>query len=177
VILRVSASDNQSKIVIRPLTAGDDIEAITHLLHRAYAGLAAQGFKYYATHQSPDVTRERLHKGFPFVAQRADKIVATVTLYGPAPDPRCDYYGRDGVYKFGQLGVEPDLQKNGLGLRMYARIEQEARQRGARDLALDTAEGAHHLVAWYARLGFSVVETVQWEHTNYRSVVMSKALV
>jgi GNAT superfamily N-acetyltransferase len=166
-----------SEIIIRPLAAGDDIEAITHLLHRAYAGLAALGFKYYATHQSPDVTYERLHKGFPFVAERSGEIVATVTLYSSAPDARCEYYGRAGVYKFGQFGIEPSLQKSGLGSRMYARIEHEARARGAHFLALDTAEGAHHLIAWYTRLGFSVVELVQWEHTNYRSVVMSKALV
>jgi GNAT superfamily N-acetyltransferase len=166
-----------SEIIIRPLVAGDNIEAITHVLHRAYAGLAALGFKYYATHQSPDVTRERLHKGFPFVAERNGEIVATVTLYGPAPDERCAYYGRSGVYKFGQFGIEPGLQKSGLGARMYARIEEEARTRGAQFLALDTAEGAQHLIAWYTRLGFSVVKFAQWEHTNYRSVVMSKALV
>ena len=43
-------------------------------------------------------------------------------------------------------------------------------------LALDTAEGATHLIDWYAKLGFEFVEYTQWEVTNYRSVIMAKPL-
>jgi hypothetical protein len=43
-------------------------------------------------------------------------------------------------------------------------------------MAVDTAEPATHLVAWYARLGYRPVETVQWRGKKYRSVIMSKTL-
>ena len=56
-------------------------------------------------------------------------------------------------------------------------METEAAARGARELALGTAEGAHHLVRWYEKLGFRFVEFMDWSSTNYRSVVHSKTLV
>jgi len=43
-------------IVIRSLQDSDDVDEITEMLHRAYAGLAAMGLRYLATHQSADVT-------------------------------------------------------------------------------------------------------------------------
>ena len=55
-------------------------------------------------------------------------------------------------------------------------IEQRALQQGATELALDTAEGATHLIRWYERLGFRFIQHVSWDETNYRSVVMSKRL-
>src|SRR5579864_3313349 len=47
---------------------------------------------------------------------------------------------------------------------------------GAGALALDTAEPATDLIRFYSRHGYRIVETVQWEEVNYRSVVMSKQL-
>ncbi len=162
--------------VIRALTATDDIDAFTHLLHRAYAALAAQGFKYNATHQSPQVTRERLHSGVPFVAIRDEKIVGTITLYRSDPISISPWYATPSVFKFGQFGIEPAFQKCGLGRRMYEHIETTARALGAAHLALDTAEGAAHLIRWYASLGYGFKEYVQWDSTNYRSVILSKSL-
>ncbi|MEQ1852103.1 MAG: bifunctional GNAT family N-acetyltransferase/class I SAM-dependent methyltransferase, partial [Chthoniobacteraceae bacterium] len=63
-----------------------------------------------------------------------------------------------------------------LGQRLMHVIEQRALQHGAAELALDTAEGATHLVRWYERLGFRFIQHVSWDETNYRSVVMSKRL-
>jgi GNAT superfamily N-acetyltransferase len=76
-----------------------------------------------------------------------------------------------------QFGVRPDLQRQGLGAAMMDFVEAEARRHGAGELALDTAEGALHLVDWYRRRGHRPVETVQWPVTDYRSVVLSKALL
>ncbi|MBW1796697.1 MAG: GNAT family N-acetyltransferase, partial [Deltaproteobacteria bacterium] len=45
---------------------------------------------------------------------------------------------------------------------------------GASELALDTAEQATHLINWYERLGYRFIEYVDWDVTNYRSVIMSK---
>ncbi|WP_312116724.1 hypothetical protein [Brevibacillus reuszeri] len=42
--------------------------------------------------------------------------------------------------------------------------------------SLDTAEGAHHLIRYYSARGYRHVDYVQWNETNYRSVLMSKKL-
>jgi GNAT superfamily N-acetyltransferase len=68
------------------------------------------------------------------------------------------------------------LQRGGIGGRLVAHLEAKARELGSTCLALDTAEGATHLVQWYERLGFRFVQHAQWDVTNYRSVVMSKSL-
>jgi hypothetical protein len=38
-------------VAIREIDDGDSFEELTELLHRAYAPLAAAGFRYLATHQ------------------------------------------------------------------------------------------------------------------------------
>jgi ribosomal protein S18 acetylase RimI-like enzyme len=55
-------------------------------------------------------------------------------------------------------------------------VEDRARRTGADEIALDTAEEAGVLIAWYQRLGYRLVDTADWEITNYRSVVLSKRL-
>ena len=75
---------------------------------------------------------------------------------------------------FGQFAVEPALQRSGIGTRLVGYVEAAARTAGCTALALDTAEGATHLVRWYERLGFRAVGHVNWNVTNYRSVVMCK---
>ncbi len=165
------------RIVIRNLRESDPIPEITGLLHQAYAPLAAMGLRYTATHQDGDVTRSRLASGWPWVAMLDGEIVATVTLYqNPAGSEDCAWYRQPGVFSFGQLAVRPDLQGHGLGGRLFAMLETEAAMRGAGELALDTADGADHLIRWYEKIGFRFIEHVSWSNTNYRSVVLSKTL-
>jgi GNAT superfamily N-acetyltransferase len=163
-------------VVIRDWQSTDDVAALTVLLHLAYGQLAQAGFRYLATHQDEATTRQRLESGHPFVALLGGQIVGTVTLYSSQPDSPCELYRRPGVFCFGQFGVRPDLQRGGIGRALVAHLERKARELGAIELALDTAEGATQLVQWYERLGFCFVQHVQWDVTNYRSVVMSKAL-
>jgi GNAT superfamily N-acetyltransferase len=164
-------------IEIRRYRASDDVDAITTMLHRAYAGLATMGFRFYATFQSTDVTRERLNGDLSFVAVMDDEIVGTVTLYDQPYEGACLHYKDPTVARFGQFGIEPHLQHAGLGSRMMDLIEETATELGFRELALDTAEGATHLVEWYDRRGYRFVDYVQWDVTNYRSVVLSKRLI
>lgn len=166
----------KGKLVIRPYREEDAIPPLTAMLHAAYAPLAAIGLRYTATHQSDEVTLKRLLRGFPFVVELDGEVVATVTLYASDPDSSCGWYRRPGVFSFGQFGVRPDLQGNGIGGRLMRLMEEEARQRGAEELALDTAEEAHRLIEWYGRCGFREVERVSWSTTNYRSVILSKTL-
>lgn len=163
-------------ILIRDLRATDSIPEITALLHSAYASLARMGFRYSATHQDDATTLRRLQRGFPLVAEFDGAIVATVTLNLPPTRSHCSWYLQPGVYSFGQFAVRPDLQRRGIGFRLVQHIEERARKCGARELALDTAEGAAHLRQWYERLGFRFVDHVSWPDTNYRSVVLSKQL-
>ncbi len=165
------------RIHIRPLNEEDAIPAITQLLHAAYAPLAAMNFRYTATHQDDEVTRSRLLRGLPWIAELDGEIVATVTLYPePTPASDCSWYRKTGVSTFGQFAVRPDLQRLGLGGQLIALLEREAIAYGASELALDTAEGALHLILWYEKLGFRFIEFMDWSTTNYRSVVMSKTL-
>lgn len=165
------------RIVIRPFQENDPIPEITRLLHDAYAPLAAMGLRYTATHQDEEVTRRRLASGWAWVAELEGEIVATVTLYqNPSGSDECAWYGEPGVFSFGQFAVRADIQGQGLGGRLIALLESEAATRGARELALDTADGAVHLIRWYEKLGFRFIEHVSWGNTNYRSVVLSKSL-
>ena len=165
-----------SEVIIRPLEERDSISAITALLHEAYAPLAAMGFRYLATHQDEAMTARRLRSGVPFVGELNGAIVGTVTLRLPKTESRCEWLQQPGVWSFGQFAVRPDLQGQGIGRRMIETVEQHAIASGASELALDTAEGATHLIEWYQRLGFRFIQHVSWEETNYRSVVLSKSL-
>jgi GNAT superfamily N-acetyltransferase len=84
---------------------------------------------------------------------------------------------RPEVASLGQFAVAPDFQAQGLGARLMDLVEARAIATGAREIPLDTAEPATHLVAWYGRRGFRLIEHAQWSHTNYRSVIMSKPVV
>ena len=165
------------EICIRPFAESDSFAALTALLHRAYSSLAAMGFRFFATHQTPADTASRIENSFCWVGEYRGEPVATVCLYsGRHPEGRCEWYSREGVWRFGQFAVEPHLQRYGLGSTLMDIVEGYARRNGAEELALDTAEGAHHLIAYYSRRGYRPVGHVQWDITNYRSIVMSKAL-
>lgn len=162
--------------VIRPLLQTDSIADLTDLLHRAYRRLSDTGLRYMATHQSEEVTRERISKGTCLVALEDGRICGTILFRNPQQTSGSAWYDRPDVASLAQFAVDPDLQAKGIGLRLLMQVEAMARGAGAREIALDTAEPATHLVAWYTRLGYRFVEHAQWSHTNYRSVILSKAL-
>lgn len=63
--------NSESNINLTRFTERDHghlIVALTHLLHEAYAPLAAKGMKYLATHQPPTKTLERLLDGESYLA-------------------------------------------------------------------------------------------------------------
>lgn len=161
---------------IRPLKDSDSFEDLTALLHRAYRVLADMGLRYLATHQDVATTRERASRGHCFVLDDAGTLVGTVTYFPSPPEADMPLAGRADVAYFGQMAVEPSRQGRGFGARLVAHVEALARRDGKAEIALDTAEPAHHLIDWYTRLGYRVVGRVQWDVTNYRSVIMSKAL-
>lgn len=164
-------------LAIRVLTPSDSIAKLTHLLHRAYAELGAMGLNYTAVDQSPEVTAQRIQGGSCFVAEWSGELVGTVLAKPSDPDSDCDYFTRQDVASLRQFGVEPAFRGKGIGLALIDACEQWARKMGFRELALDTAVPAAHLVALYTRLGYTRVGSVQWPGKVYESVVMSKVLV
>ncbi len=161
---------------IRAWRESDDISAMTAMLHRAYGQLAELGFRYHATWQDEETTHRRLSQGLAFVAELDSRIVGTATLYLPPSETGCAWYDREDVARFGQFGVEPSLQRRGIGSQLLEIIEATTLAHGVPNLALDTAEGAAHLVELYERRGFVYVCHADWDITNYRSVIMNKRL-
>ena len=164
------------EVTIRPLAESDSITELTQLLHRAYAQLAAMGLKFVATHQDVETTKHRLKDAECYVAELDGRIVGTILFRPPGTARGCDWYNRSDVAIFGQFGVEPAVQGHGIGGALLDHVEQRARELNATELALDTAESAHHLIDLYSKRGFRIVGNVKWDPVNYRSVIMSKAL-
>jgi len=168
---------NASKILIRSLRAADRLEDLTDLLHRAYAQLAQMGLHFVATHQNVETTCERIQDAECYVAELDGRIVGTIVFRDCARTGSCPWYDRPDVASFGQFGVEPSLQGHGVGSALLDQVERRARETGAKELALDTAEPATHLIQYYERHGYRIVERVSWgDVVNYSSVVMSKTL-
>lgn len=156
---------------------GHLIPALTELLHAAYGALAAQGMRYWASHQTPADTRYRLGQGEAYLAFVGESLAGTISLCGPEETSESAFYRRPGVYSFRQFGVAPAYQGRGVGDLLLAKAEERARALGATHLALDTSERAQDLIALYGRRGYLFQEFVQWEGgVNYRSVIMAKPL-
>ena len=167
---------------IRALAARDSFDAMTALLHRAYAPLAARGMNFTAATQTPETTRKRAAEGQCLVAEAAGVVVGTITISGPfdvddaVPVTTAPWFTHRDTAHFHQFAVDPNSQNQGLGRRLIQACEDWARDGGYRYLALDTAEPATELRSTYQRLGFEEVGSVQWPGKHYRSVVLRKAL-
>lgn len=167
--------------IIRPLKATDSLTELTTLLHRAYAPLAAQNMHYVASHQTEDITKRRILRGECFIVTRSpeapsqhDQILGTIIFESAHQTQGCPFYNLPHVSSFHQFAVDPDFQGHGLGRLLLNKVEQRARETGAKELALDTAETAHQLISMYQDLGFKIVGDADWDSTNYKSVIMSK---
>ncbi|MBM7614235.1 GNAT family N-acetyltransferase [Alkaliphilus hydrothermalis] len=171
--------NNTETIQFRLLSEEDSISELTKLLHRSYKALADMGFKYLATWQDDSITLNRVQSAYKcYVGIYNDKIVSTICLYAPQPSDKSSWYNQDTVAKVGQFAVDPQLQKFGVGGRMMDIVEDEARRmENIKELALDTAETAHHLINFYKKRDYRHVETIDWDGTNYKSVVLSKNLL
>lgn len=164
-------------LVFRRLDAADSLEELTDLLHRAYAPLPLMGFNYLASHQDVPTTAKRASAGECMVGVLDGRLVATGTLVPPGQSKGTDWYERRDVAVIKQLAVDPDLQRRGIASAMMDRMERRAHDLGAAEIAVDTAEGAEHLIRIYQSRGYRLVGHADWRPTtNYRSVVLSLAL-
>jgi len=163
-------------VQIRHIAPADSLEALTRLLHAAYAELGAMGLNYTAVDQPIEVTEKRVSAGACFVAVSEGELVGTVAVEHPVDDSACPYFALPYVASAHQLAVSPSHQRKGIGSLLLKRAESWALANGYSELVLDTAEPAQHLRALYQRRGYEHVGFVQWEEKRYRSVLMSKNL-
>lgn len=161
---------------IRLWAAGDDISALTSLLHLAYKPLLDSGMEYVAGRQDDATTTRRIGGGRLCWVIDQPCLLATATLSPPHLVHGCAWYDRDDVASVGQFAVHPEWQGRGLGALLMSQAEQAARALAAAEVAVDTSEHAHHLINWYERLGYRFVGHADWNVTNYRSVVLSKTI-
>jgi GNAT superfamily N-acetyltransferase len=163
-------------IIYRFVSEKDDAEAITIMLHEAYAPLKAAGMHFLASRQTPEVTKMRMAKGETVVAVDEGAIVGIITLAEAGATKGSPLYDRADVASIGQYGVRPSHQGRGIGSTLLRLVEERAAEKGVAKTALDTSEHAADLIAFYQKCGYRFVEHVQWRETNYRSVIMEKTL-
>lgn len=164
------------QIKIRILQPDDSLEELTELLHRAYKQLADMGLKYLATYQPVETTAKRIKDGLCFVAELDKRVVATITYYPPGVAHAATKLALPDCAWLGQMGVEPPLQKYGIGLKLLNYAEDYAKVNKVQKIGLDTSEQAEHLIDWYKKLGYRFDQYMQWDVTNYRSVILIKEL-
>jgi GNAT superfamily N-acetyltransferase len=168
--------------IVRALAPGDSLEALTALLHRAYARLGAMGLNFTAVDQSVETTRERFASGQGYVLDDAGTLAGCVVVAGAFDAQRnpgtrrSPWYLRKDIAHLHQLAIDPARQGEQLGDKLVEACEAWARERGFRAIALDTAEPAAHLRARYARLGYQEVDDLQWDGKRYRSLILVKPL-
>ena len=88
----------------------------------------------------------------------------------------CSWYDRGDVASFGQFGVDSSYQNEGIGSLLLEAVESRVRELGIPNIALDTAEGAHHLIELYKSRGYKFSGYADWDVTNYRSVILNKSI-
>jgi uncharacterized damage-inducible protein DinB/GNAT superfamily N-acetyltransferase len=166
-------------VEIRLLAVRDSLQALTDLLHRAYAPLAARGMNFSAATQSPEVTAQRAAAGQCFVAVRDREIVGTVTVCGPQDAQKelsVPWFSDRNTAHVHQVAVSPAVQRAGIGARLLQRCEAWARENGYGSMVVGAAVGADELVALFRRLGYTEIGQVQEPGRTYRSVVLHKSI-
>lgn len=164
-------------VEIRPFQLSvDPIDELTQLLNISYKQLSDLGLRYLASHQDSTVTRQRIEGAYCLIALSKGNIIGTISFYQPGIKHGCSWYENKNVGVVGQFAVLPDYQGTGIGSLLLNRTEAFASEKGIKELALDTAEQATHLRSLYEKKGYRFIEYVSWDVTNYRSVIMSKAL-
>jgi enterochelin esterase-like enzyme/GNAT superfamily N-acetyltransferase len=164
-------------VSIRRLSPADSLATLTDLLHQTYAPLAARGLRFSATHQSAEVTAQRIRGGVCLVAEHRGRLIGTITVSPHDPEDAAPAYREPGIFNFGQFAVAPDWKGRGLGRRLHAAAVDLVRALGGHALLLDTAAPATDLIAMYERWGYAEIGRTRWDDTNYESVILRLPLL
>ncbi len=161
-------------VQIRRLSKTDDLASIAALVRAAYAPHAANGLRYWGTHQTAEDTAQRFATGTGFVMLEDARFVGTIIVRPPNPESPVPLYRNPFVWTFAQFCVSPECKGKGYGKRLHAHALSTAASEGATVIALDTAAPAKALISMYESWGYRIVDRCDWRpQTNYESVVMS----
>lgn len=155
----------------------DSIEELTLLINKAYSIYTSAGLEFVGVNQDSAETTKRISHAYTIIALEGEKIVGTISYKPPWECRGTTWFNLPGVAKFNQLAVDPDQQVKGIARKLMDITEQIASEQGAKEIALDTAEGAEALIKYYNRRGYRFIDYHQWKFTNYRSVILSKSLL
>ena len=164
----------QPELTIR-LYQDEDAEALTELLHRAYAELGAAGLNYTAVDQDVATTHYRATSGQCWVAEIAGELVATVTISLPPSQhvqELTEVARVANIAWLNQLAVDPTKRGRGTARYLWLTALSWAAENGATSVGLDTAQEADHLVSLYTSWGLRPADTIHWPGKTYDSVVM-----
>lgn len=170
--------NNGESVEFHLLSSDDSIAELTRLLNKSYKMLADMGLNYVAATQDENITLKRIGGAYKcYIGIYNNKIAATISLYSPRYSDKSNWYSKDFVAKVGQFAVLPELQKFGIGSKMMDIVEDEAKSiHNVKEISLDTAETAFHLIDFYKKRGYKYIETIRWDTVNYNSVILSKPL-
>jgi ribosomal protein S18 acetylase RimI-like enzyme len=144
-------------LVIAPCAA-DDLDDVVELVNLSYRGASSQAGW---THEhdwiaGPRTTRAGLEQELSasgdaviFGLRDADGVLQACVLLDMSRG------GAERTAYIGMLTVRPDLQDAGLGRRMLAHAEDEARRRGARRARMTVLSIRDSLIAWYERRSYA----------------------
>lgn len=170
-------AEGRGGISVRLLSAGDSLEELTTLLHRAYRAQVEMGLRPLAGRQDVETTGKRCGSGECYVAvDEAGALVGTILFHEVEDAKGPPWFQNSFVDSFSQFGVDPGLQGRGIGQMLLETVEKRARECGATELGLSMAEPDRKLMEFYLRRGYRFVEYWQWPYTNYRSAILSKSL-
>jgi predicted N-acetyltransferase YhbS len=119
-----------------------DVDALTRLINAAFS---VESFFIDGDRINADTVRKMMGSGQFLIAQDADGIGACVYV-----EPRGDR-----AY-LGLLSVDPSRQRSGLGSRVVAAAEQNARASGVYTMDLRIVNLRRELPDFYRRLGYVV---------------------
>jgi ribosomal protein S18 acetylase RimI-like enzyme len=138
-----------------------DREAVQRLVEAAY-GVYVERIGRRPAPMDADYAA-LIEAGLVTVAERDGALVGLLVLV-----PEADHVLVENV------AVDPAAQRTGLGRRLMAHAEDEARARGLHELRLYTNEKMAENVAWYPRLGYR--ETERRAESGFSRVFFAKRL-
>jgi GNAT superfamily N-acetyltransferase len=156
-------------VVIRPFDPEcDSMALVEKLLRRASGSCAAE--KGHSDH----ARRRNAVDEQCIVALCGARVAGTITLRGPDPASACVHYRRSDVATVQRYGVDPSLQRRGIGRALLAFANRWAAARGYLQLALDTPVAEQHLLDYYLALGFSLIDTARFAGRDGDSAILSR---
>jgi GNAT superfamily N-acetyltransferase len=144
------------KIRIAPVTEGDlpNIAALAGVIWRAhYPGVISHEQIEYMLNRmyNLDVMRGELRNGISYDCLLADDTPMAFASYGPSSATELKLY---------KLYVHPDRQRHGLGTCLLRHVENVARARGFKVLALTVNKANAKAISAYQKNGFAIRDAI-----------------